>query len=117
MGFWSYLLFKALQILVWRLAGSEELVLSKGELKYKRAFAGIGRVRKANLKTVKNLGLIKYSEKSFKQSFESYFWSMGAEKVGFQTDKKYFMLGMQLEEKDAKLLADLINAGVKKFKN
>ena len=68
------------------------------------------------INSISNLGLVKYGEKSFKKSYESYFWSMGAEKIGFNSAKRHILIGMQLEDKDAKLLLELINSGVKKFK-
>lgn len=116
LGFWFYLLFKAIQILIWRIAGSEDLVIQNGVLNLKKSFAGIGRVKKMDLKSISNLGLVKYGDKSFKKSYESYFWSMGAEKIGFNSSNRYFLVGMQLEDKEAKLLLELINSGVKKFK-
>ncbi|MEJ6680672.1 MAG: hypothetical protein QNL21_01125 [Flavobacteriales bacterium] len=116
LGFWLYLLFKAMQILIWRVTGSEDIVIQKGLLNYKKSYAGIGRVKKVEINSISNLGLVKYSEKSYKNSYESYFWSMGAEKIGFNSAKRHMIIGMQLDEKDAKLLLELINSGVKKFK-
>ena len=116
LGFWLYLLFKAMQILIWRVSGSEDIVIQKGVINYKKSYAGIGKVKKMEINSISNLGLVKYGEKSFKKSYESYFWSMGAEKIGFNSAKRHILIGMQLEHKDAKLLLELINSGVKKFK-
>jgi len=116
LGFWLYLLFKAMQILIWRLSGSEDIVIQKDVLNYKKSYAGIGKVKKIEINSISNLGLVKYGEKSFKKSYESYFWSMGAEKIGFNSAKRHILIGMQLEDKDAKLLLELMNSGVKKFK-
>lgn len=116
LGFWLYLLFKAMQILIWRVLGSEDIVIQKGVLNYKKSYAKIGKVRNIEISSISNLGLVKYGEKSFKKSYESYFWSMGAEKIGFNSAKRHMLIGMQLEDKDAKLLLELINSGVKKFK-
>ena len=116
LGFWLYLLFKAMQILIWRVSGSEDIVIQKGVINYKKSYAGIGKVKKMEINSISNLGLVKYGEKSFKKSYESYFWSMGAEKIGFNSATRHILIGMQLEDKDAKLLLELINSGVKKFK-
>ena len=116
LGFWLYLLFKAMQILIWRLSGSEDIVIQKDVLNYKKSYAGLGKVKKIEINSISNLGLVKYGEKSFKKSYESYFWSMGAEKIGFNSAKRHILIGMQLEDKDAKLLLELMNSGVKKFK-
>lgn len=42
LGFWLYLLFKAMQILIWRVLGSEDIVIQKGVLNYKKSYAKIG---------------------------------------------------------------------------
>ncbi|MFK7757443.1 MAG: hypothetical protein AB8B53_10980 [Flavobacteriales bacterium] len=114
---WSYLLFKAIQILLWRIIGSEDVEISKGKLTYKKSYSGLGRAKVVNLEDISEFGLIGYTEKSFKKSMESYFWSMGAETIGFKTPRRYFLLGMQLQKKDAKLLSELMNASIKKMKD
>ena len=95
--------------------GSEEIAFEKGIFKYKKSFGGFGKVKEVDLSNVQNIELIKYSDKSFKKSMESYFWNMGAETIGLKTSRKYFLVGMQLEQKDAKLLFDLLKAGVKNY--
>jgi len=117
MGFWTFFLFRAIKILLWRLIGSEELSIKKGELLYQKSYSGLGRAKSYSIDSIKDLGLIKYTDKSFKKSFEGYFWSTGAETIGFSSERKHLMLGSQLKEKDAKLLLNLITDGVKRFKN
>ncbi len=116
MGFWSFLLYKAIKILLWRLIGTEEVLIEKGKFHYKRAYSGIGKIKTYDLNEIENYGLIRYSAKSFKNSYESYFWSIGAETIGFNTKKKHALLGMQLNKKDSKLLSEFLQERIKKFK-
>ena len=116
LGVWSFLLFKAVKILIWRTGGFEDIEITKGKLAYKKSYAGIGKVRQVNLAEISEFGLIGYGEKSFKKSMESYFWSIGAETIGFKSPRKYFLMGMQLNKKDSKLLSELIQDSIKKMK-
>jgi len=115
LGIWAFILFKAVKVLIWRVMGSEEIEFSGGDFKYKKSFGGLGRVRKAKVSEISKVEVIKYSQKSFKKNMESYFWNIGAESIGIQSSKRYFLLGVQLEEKSSKLLFDLLKSGVKKY--
>jgi len=115
MGVWGFVLFKALKVLVWRILGSEEIMFSEGVFKYKRSFAGLGRVRKAKVTEISKVEVIKYSDRSFKKNMESYFWNIGAESIGLQSSKRYFLVAVQLDEKSSKLLFDLLKDSIKRF--
>ncbi len=115
LGIWVFILFKAVKVLIWRIMGSEEITFGDGEFKYKKSFAGIGKIRKSKTSEISKIEVIKYSERSFKKNMESYFWNIGAESIGIQSSKKYFLLGVQLEEKSTKLLFDLLKDGMKKY--
>ncbi len=115
MGIWSFVLFKALKVLIWRTMGSEELNIENGEFIYKRSFGGLGRVRKVKIADISKLEVIKYSGKSFKKNMESYFWNIGAESINIQSDKRFFLIGVQLDERSSKLLFNLIKDGFKNF--
>lgn len=95
--------------------GSEEIIFENGQFRYKRSFAGIGRIKKTATSDISKVEVIKYSERSFKKNMESYFWNIGAESIGIQSNKRYFLVGVQLDEKSSKLLFDLLKESIKKF--
>ena len=75
---------------------------------YKRSWGSYGSAVSYDLDTIKDLGLVNLSGKSFARSYQNAFWTVGGEQIGFEYLGKKVVIGLRLEEKDAKKVVKLI---------
>lgn len=109
MLFWGYVFFKVFKVFVWRLVGKEIIEINDGAFAIKHAFGRFGRPQIFDLERVKNFGLIKRDDTKMAHFFESAFWMMGGETIGFTYNGKKMVLGKQLDEKSIPILGRLLD--------
>lgn len=111
-GFWFYFLFYAARSLIWMNIGAEYLRITDENLEYKRSWNGYGRVKQYDLATIKNVGVVNYSDKTFAKTYNDVFWTIGGEMIGFEYIGQKIAFGFKLSEQDAKQLAARIRRAV-----
>jgi hypothetical protein len=111
-GFWFYFLFYAARSLLWMNMGAEYLRITDEHLEYKRSWNGYGSVKQYDLATIKNIGVVNYSDKTFAKSYSDAFWTIGGEMIGFEYIGQKVAVGFKLSEQDAKQLSTRIRKAV-----
>ena len=101
MGFWAYFLFYALRSLLWIRVGAEFVRIGTETLDYKRSWNGFGRVKSYDLATLKNIGVVNYSDKTFAKTYHDAFWTIGNEMIGFEYIGRKVAFGFKLNEQQA----------------
>ncbi|MFI5149521.1 MAG: hypothetical protein ACHQRM_07280 [Bacteroidia bacterium] len=108
MGFWLYFEYKAWKAYTWRKYGKEIVKIGKGYLFYKRDNRGAGKLRNFETASVESAGRYTAGENDLVRNFISSYWVIGGETISFRYFGKEVAFGMQLEEKDANALLQLI---------
>ena len=107
-AFWLYFIYYAGRSIVWHQSGREYLRITNETLDYKRSWGVYGRAQSFDLNTIKNLGLVNLEGKSFAKSYQNAFWTVGGEQIGFEYLGRKVVLGLRLNEKDAKTIVKMI---------
>lgn len=102
MAFWVYFLFYGLRSFIWHRIGREFIRITKDSLDYKRGWGDYGRAVSYDLETIKNVGLVDYSQKTFARTYQDAFWTIGGGQIGFDYMGRKVVIGMRLPEKEAK---------------
>ncbi len=114
MFFWFYFEFKILNAYLWRKSGKEIIKIGNNKLQYKRDISGRGKIRTYSLDFIKDLRIAELRENSFFESLNNSYWVIAGEKLAFDYYGKEIKFGIQLEEKEAKLLLKVISNEMKK---
>lgn len=108
MTFWAYYAVRVIRAFFWLLWGNEFLKVNETALTIKKSIKGYGRAIPYYLENIKKMNLIVPEEGSFQAIWESSAWIKGGERIEFEYLGKPIRFGRKLEEKDAKLLFNLI---------
>jgi hypothetical protein len=111
-GFWFYFLFYAARSLVWMNTGAEFIRISEATLTYKRSWNGYGSVKSYDLATIKQIGVVNYSDKTFAKSYNDAFWTIGGETIGFEYFGSKVAFGFKLSDADSKKLASKLKRAI-----
>lgn len=111
--FWAYFLFYGLRSLIWNRSGAEYLRLTGDSLDYKRSWNGFGKVKSYDLQTIKELGVVDYSDKKFAKTYNDVFWTVGGEMIGFSYIGHKVAVGFKLDEEQAKQVVRTIQKAQK----
>ena len=106
--FWGYYAFKVARSFFWILSGKELIKIDEAALHYKKSIRNYGRSIPYYFENIKKMALYQPKEKSFQSVWEASPWVRGGERIDFEYQGKIIRLGRKLDEKDAKLLFQLI---------
>ena len=115
MAFWTFFAFRVGKVILWRRKGRESIRISPAGLSVKNAFGTLGTARVFPIQNLRKMDVIIRDPTSFFSSLDQSFWIMGGDTLQFAHQNKSFVLGKQLNEKDAHALAKLIDKGLRKF--
>lgn len=104
LSFWTYFEYKIMRAFMWRKYGKEKLWISNGRVHYKRDVNGRGKVNEFDYSLIQNLLFIEREEHSFVSVINSSFWIKGDERIEFTCQHKKVRFGMQLSDKEAKVI-------------
>ena len=108
MCFWVYYAFKVARAFFWLLWGKELIKIDEAALHFKKSIRNYGRSIPYYFENIKKMALYQPKEKSFQSVWEASPWVRGGERIDFEYQGKLVRFGRKLEEKDAKLLFQLI---------
>lgn len=114
-AFWAYFLVKGGKVVAWRLYGKEMLRVFETELSIKNAFGTYGKAQFYATENIQKFGTITYDSTKFFQFMERAPWIMGGETIGFQYLRKRIQFGKQLDDKEAKELARIIDKALREI--
>lgn len=112
MTFWTYYAFRVIRMFFWLMWGNEFIKIDEIALTVKRSTKGYGRAVPFYLENIKKMSLSVPKENSIQNVWESSPWVKGGERIEFEYLGKVQKFGRKLNEKDAKLLFNLITKRV-----
>ena len=114
-AFWTFFAFRVGKVILWRRKGSETIRIHTEGMSVKNAFGTLGKAQIFRLSHIQKMEIRRREPTAFLANLDQSFWIMGGESIHFTHDKKSFVLGKQLSEKDAQALAKLLDKGIRKF--
>jgi hypothetical protein len=112
---WLYFFVRILKVFLWRIGGTEILVVEQGKLTLRNAFWSWGRKEVFPIQQIFRLGIITKSPTSFLAFLDDSFWIIGGERVGFSFSGRQVVLGKQIEPRDAELLVRVLEGSIREF--
>lgn len=107
---WLYYLVRVTRQFIWLLWGKEMLKLDKKGLVYKKDIKGYGKALLYYFDNMEEFESYIPDTKSLQYVWEKSPWTRGGERLQFGYKGKFIRFGRKLEEKDAKLLFQLLNS-------
>lgn len=114
-AFWTFFTFRVGKVILWRRKGSESIRICKEGMSVKNAFGTLGKAQVFHLANIQKMEIRRRDPASFLANLDQSFWIMGGDSIHFAHLNKSFVLGKQLNEKDAQDLAKLLDKGIRKF--
>lgn len=108
MTFWTYYAFKVFRSFFWIMWGKELIKIDEAALFYKKSVKGYGKSVPYYLENIKKMSLFYPKERSIQAVWEASPWVRGGERIEFEYLGKMIRFGRKLNEKDSKLLFNLI---------
>ena len=108
MAFWAYYAFKVSRSFVWLMWGKELIKINEASLTYKRSVKRYGKAVPYYLENIKKMKLEFPDQNSIQKVWESSPWVNGGERFEFEYLGKVIRFGRKLNEKDAKLLFNVL---------
>lgn len=112
--FWSYYFFVVGRVWLFRLGGNELIRVSNGMLSLKRSYFTYGKAKNYSTEFMEDFKVIEFPQKSFTKAYETGWWVLGGEKLGFQYQSRFVKFGMQLNEQEALAVYKLLRNRLKK---
>lgn len=113
LAFWAYFEFKILRAFSWKRSGKEKLWIQEGILYYQREVNGRGKIQEFNLDLVSKFNLIELRPTNFADTINQSFWIKGGERLQFTSQSKTILLGMQINDEEARSIMREVNAMIK----
>jgi hypothetical protein len=114
LSFWAYFEYKIAKALMWRRNGKEKLWIKEGIVHYQREVNGRGKVHTYQSDCVQNIQIEESKPWSWLESMNNSFWVIAGERLQFSHLGKMVRFGIQLENKDAKQLMNLLKSRINK---
>lgn len=108
MTFWVYYAVKVLRSFAWIMWGKELIKIDEAAFYYKRSVKNYGRSTPYYFENIKKISLYHPKERSIQTVWETSPWVRGGERIEFEYLGKPIRFGRKLNEKDAKLLFNLV---------
>lgn len=115
-AFWAFFFVRIGKAYLWRKGGREMIWISPTELTVKNAWWSYGKAKSYFLDNVKEVSLIPVDPKNFMQSLDRSFWVVGGENISIKYMKKELRIGKQLDDKEARQLAMLLDKSIAEFR-
>ena len=113
LAFWTFFAFRVLKVVIWRRVGKEMIRVDSEGLSIKNAFGPYGKAKFFIKDNIKRMEVIRREPAKFMHNMDQSFWIMGGDSLQFKYLRSSFVLGKQLNERDAKALAQLIDKALR----
>lgn len=108
-SFWIYYAVKVTRSFLWLMYGKELIKIDETSFHFKKSIKSFGKSTPFYFENIKNLSLRIPEKNSIQSVWESSPWVNGGERLIFDYFGKEISFGRKLNEKDAKLLYNLVN--------
>ncbi len=108
LSFWCYYAFKVTKAFFWLLYGKELIKIDETSFQFKRAILSYGKTTPYYFENIKKFKCEMPEKGSIQEVWESSPWVNGGERLSFEYFDKNVKFGRKLNERDAKLLFNLI---------
>lgn len=108
LAFWAYYALTVTRSFFWLLWGKELIKINEASLTYKKSVKNYGKAVSYYFENIKKISLSHPKEKSLQAAWEASPWVRGGERIEFEYMGKIVRFGRKLEEKEAKLLFNVI---------
>lgn len=109
MTFWVYYAIRVTRTFLWLMWGTEFLKIDDVAMTVKKSIKGYGRAVPYYIENIQKMQMYVPEQGSFQATWEASPWIRGGERIEFEYMRKMIRLGRKLEEKDAKLLFNLVS--------
>jgi hypothetical protein len=109
LAFWLYFEFVMIRSFIWKKNGKEKLWVKDGIINYQREINGRGKIRSFNSDLVSKMEILELKASRFSDTISQSFWVRGGERLYFVSQGKTIVLGMQLTDKEAKMVKEEFN--------
>lgn len=106
--FWAFFMFRISRVFLWRLIGFESIEIVPGVMSIQNKIGPFGGRQEFNLQHLKKVAIDKYDQANFMQFMDKSFWIMGGDVIGFSYMGRKYAFGKQLDDKETKVLFQLI---------
>jgi hypothetical protein len=106
--FWSYYAIKVIRSFAWLMWGRELIKIDEIAVHYKKSTRGYGKSIPYYLENIKKIAISIPEERSIQHAWEISPWIRGGERIEFEYLQKTIRIGRKIEEKEAKLLFNLL---------
>ena len=117
MIFWLYFAIRVLRTMVYLFFGREYIKLDKNVLRIKRSVGSYGKTKQYLIENITKFSLIEMKENSFQKIYDDSLWVRGSNRIQFEFFQKRISFGRKLEEKDAKMMFQILTKRIEKFLN
>lgn len=108
LAFWAYYFQRVGRSFLWLMFGHEMLKIDKISMTIKNSIRGYGKAKEYYLENISKVRIYVPEKNSFQAAWENSPWIRGGERIEFDYMGKTVRFGRKLEEKDAKLLFQVI---------
>lgn len=115
LSFWAYYAFRVGRQFFWLLWGKEMLKIDVDGFTRKNAIKGYGKSTNYFLENIKTLRMDMPKERSLQAVWEASPWIGGGERLSFDYTGKTIRFGKKINEKDAKILFQLVTRRIEDF--
>ena|SRR5690554_78863 len=115
MVFWFYFAMRVLRTILFLFFGKEYIKLDKNSLRIKKATGSYGKSKQYFLENITKLNLIVLKDNSFQKVYDDSAWVRGTNRIEFEYFQKRHSFGRKLEEKDAKMMFQILTKRIEKF--
>jgi hypothetical protein len=109
LSFWVYYAFKVSRSFLWLLYGKELIKIDEASFHFKKSIKSYGKSVPYYFENMRNFSLKIPEANSIQVVWEASPWVGGGERLTFEYFGKEIRFGRKLNEKDAKLLFNLVN--------
>ena len=115
MVFWLYFAIRVFRTMLFLFFGSEYIKLDKNSLRIKRSTGTYGRSKQYFIENITKFSLITLKESSFQKVYDDSLWVRGSNRIEFEFFKKRISFGRKLDEKDSKMMFQILTKRIEKF--
>jgi len=108
LAFWLYFFIRIGKAVLWQAKGKELLKLNDQALIIKKSVFGYGKAQEYFFENIKKIKIYESKTNSFEEFFQNSYFVVGGERIIFEYKGKEIKFGRKLNEKDTKLLFQLI---------
>jgi hypothetical protein len=112
--FWLYFFVRIGRAVLWQAKGKELMKFNEIAFNYKRSIFGYGKANEYYYENIRKINMYEPKTNSFEEFFQDSYFVVGGERMVFEYKGKEIKLARKLNERDAKLLFQLITKEIER---